>query len=74
MSKIKDILNDYKSLVLKNKSTIDLLSNYQIKLNTINNMIDAIAEKNEDNPTYIRLTTKASVYRTLITELDKILK
>lgn len=48
-----------------------LLEDYQRRLETINKMIENLKFKDDANPDYIRLTTKASCYRTFIIELER---
>lgn len=48
-----------------------LLEDYNRRLKTANKMIDELRFKDDSNSDYIRLTTKASCYRTMITELER---
>ena len=50
-----------------------LLEDYKRRLKTANKMIEELRFKDDANPDYIRLTTKASCYRTIITELERAL-
>jgi hypothetical protein len=49
---------------------ITLSEYYKRKLQTICEMISAITFKDNANPEYIRLSAKASCYKTLIAELE----
>ncbi len=51
-----------------------VLSDYQKRLTTVKSMIDDIEIQDDTNPTYVRLATKASNYRTFISELEKAIK
>lgn len=48
-----------------------LLEDYKNRLKTANEMIKELRFKDESNPDFIRLTTKASCYRTIIAELQR---
>lgn len=48
-----------------------LLEDYKRRLKTANEMIEGLRFKDDVNPDYIRLTTKASCYRTIIAELER---
>lgn len=49
-----------------------LLEDYERRLVSIQKMIDELPSKNcPTNPDHIRLTTKRSCYRTVITEIER---
>ena len=50
-----------------------LLEDYKRRLKTANEMIEGLRFKDDANPDYIRLTTKSSCYRTIISELERVL-
>lgn len=49
-----------------------LIEDYERRLNTANKIIDEFNFKDDSNPDYIRMKTKASCYRTFITELKRV--
>lgn len=50
----------------------ELLKDYKMALKLINVRIKELKFKDDANPDYIRLRTKAGCYRTIITELKQI--
>ncbi len=48
-----------------------ILEDYKRRLETANKMIDELQFKDDANPDYVRLTTKASCYRTFISEYSQ---
>lgn len=49
----------------------ELLDSYKRRLQTMSAMIDELQIKDDCNPKYIRYKTKASCYRTIISELER---
>ncbi len=48
----------------------ELIESYERKLNAIQALIDNLQTNCPNNPDYVRLITKRSCYRVLITELE----
>lgn len=48
-----------------------LLEDYERRLKTVNQMIEALSFKDDANPEYNRLKTKQTCYRTFIAELKR---
>lgn len=49
-----------------------LIDDYERRLKTVNGMIKDIEDNEEVSPDYNRLTTKASCFRTFLSELKKL--
>ena len=50
-----------------------LLDEYKRKLQRVNELLKTLKFKDNANPQYVRLTAKASCYRTIIEELENAL-